>query len=89
MSISKQLAESVSAYLQQFECDKVSAGWYTLRELGKKLGVQERQAGNIARRFTEHGQAEIKNFRIKAGPYIRPVPHYKFTKGAMKALGIK
>ena len=89
MSTSKNLADSVSAYLQQFESEKIPAGWHTQKELGKMLGVAERQASRITKRFVEHKQAEIKNFRIKSGRCIRPVPHCKFSRSAKKALGIK
>lgn len=86
--IRHQLAEAVTQYLDQFESQRPGKGWYTLVKLGEKLGVGERQAGNIAKRFINVKHCETRNFRVKVGQYIRPVKHYKFSKGASKALGL-
>lgn len=88
MKINRQLAQAVTDYLNEFESEKVPNNWHTLVELGERVGVQERQAGNIAKRFVKVGQCEVKNFRIKVGQYIRPVRHYRFSRGARKALGL-
>jgi hypothetical protein len=84
----RDLAESVSRFLASFEADKVPPGWYTTLTMAPLLGIKDRQAYNIAARFVAAGQAEKKNFRIKVGCYIRPVPHYRFTTAAAKALGL-
>lgn len=84
----RDLVNAVSEYLSQFEAEKVPKGWYTLVQLGEKLGVHERQAGNYANRFIRCGKAQRKTFRIKAGSMIRPVAHYKFDRDASKALGL-
>lgn len=89
MNNARKLAEAVTDYLSQYEVEKVPPGWYNCIELGKMLGVHDRQANNIARRFLKHNEAEARTFRAKAGPFIRPVTYYKFTKGASRALGIK
>lgn len=89
MKINRQLAQAVTDYLSEFESEKVPKGWYTLVQLGDKVGVKDRQAGNIANRFIKAGECEVKNFRVKVGQYIRPVKHYRFSKGASRALGLK
>ena len=87
-SPARELAESVSRFLASFEADKVPPGWFTSLTLAPRLGIQDRQAHNIALRFLKAGQAEKRMFRINVGCYIRPVPHYRFTPQAAKALGL-
>jgi hypothetical protein len=87
-SPARELAESISRFLSSFESDKVPKGWYTALTLAPHLGVQDRQANNIANRFLKAGKAERRVFRVNVGCYIRPVPHYRFTPDAEKALGL-
>ena len=87
-SPARELAESVSRFLASFEADKVPREWTTLINLAPLLGVSDRQVYNIASRFIKAGQAERRMYRVKAGCYIRPVPHYRFTPQAAKALGL-
>jgi hypothetical protein len=84
----RELADAISGFLATFESDKLPKGWMTSECLGKKLGVKDRQAYNIAMRFIKAGHAEKRSFRIKVGCFIRPVAHYRFTPAAAKALGI-
>jgi len=84
----RELADAISGFLATFESDKVPSGWLTTYELGDKLGVKDRQAYNIAVRFMKAGQCEKSTFRIKVGCFIRPVPHYRFSKEAAKVLGL-
>jgi hypothetical protein len=84
----RELAAAISGFLATFESDKVPSGWLTTYALGERLGVKDRQAYNIAQRFIKAGKAEKRTFRINVGCYIRPVPHYRFTPAAAKALGI-
>jgi len=86
--IKRDLVNSINSYLEQFEAEKVPKGWYTLVQLGEKLGVKDRQAGNYAHTFLRHGKAKRRKFRIKTSTVIRPVAHYKFDKDAEKALGL-
>lgn len=87
-SAARELAESVSRFLASFEADKVPPGWFTCIQLAPLLRIQERQAANIALRFLKAGQAERRMYRVKAGCYIRPVPHYRFSAAAAKAIGL-
>jgi hypothetical protein len=82
------LATAVSTFLATFESEVVPQGWHTVRQLEPHLGVRDRQAANIAQRFVKHKQAEVRTFRILVGSMIRPVPHYRFTPAAEKALGL-
>jgi hypothetical protein len=87
-SPARELAESVSRFLSSFEADKVPREWTTLINLAPLLGVSDRQVYNIASRFIKAGHAERRTFRIKVGSMIRPVPHYRFSPQASKALGL-
>jgi hypothetical protein len=82
------LGAAINAFLATYESDKVPPGWFTCIQLAPLLRIQERQAANIAIRFLKAGQAERRMYRVKAGCYIRPVPHYRFTPQAAKALGL-
>jgi hypothetical protein len=84
----RELAAAISEFMATFESDVVPNGWLTTYELGDKLGVKDRQAYNIAVRFMKAGHADKKTFRIKVGCFIRPVPHYKFSKKAERAMGL-
>lgn len=57
---------------------KPSKGFYTRREIQKHWNLCERQVGKKLKVMIELNLVEIKNFVIKTGMLIRPVPHYKF-----------
>ena len=85
---SVELAESVASFLASFEADKVPAGWRTVSQLGKALRCHGRTAERIVGKMARIGQVEKKLFRVHLANHIRPVPHYKFSKDAEKAMGL-
>ena len=84
----RELAESVSRFLASFEADKVPSDWRTVTQLGRTLGCHGRTAERIIGRMARIGQVEKRMFRIHLANHIRPVPHYKFSRDAAKALGL-
>jgi hypothetical protein len=85
---SMDLADSVARFLASFEADKVPSDWRTVTQLGRTLGCHGRTAERIIGRMARIGQVEKRLFRIHLANHIRPVPHYKFSRDAAKALGL-
>jgi hypothetical protein len=57
--------------------DTVPPGWFTSRQLAKKLGKSESRMGHVIGQAVAAGRAERQEFRITTGAVTRPVPHYR------------
>jgi hypothetical protein len=57
--------------------DAVPSGWFTSRQLAKKLGKSESRMGHVLCLAVLAGRAEKQSFRITSGQVTRPVPHYR------------
>jgi hypothetical protein len=57
--------------------DTVPPGWFTSRQLAKKLGKSESRMGHVLCAAVLDGRAEKQSFRITSGQVTRPVPHYR------------
>jgi hypothetical protein len=57
--------------------DAVPPGWFTSRQLAKKLGKSESRMGHVLCAAVLDGRAEKQSFRITSGQVTRPVPHYR------------
>ena len=82
------LGAAVNAFLATYESDKVPAGFRTVSQWAPFLRVNTRQTLNVINRFLKVGHAEKATYRIKQRSMIRPVDHYRFSKPALKALGL-
>ena len=76
--------------LRQPHVDAVPAGWYSSRDIRLSLRISQGYVNSAIRRMMEQGQiTEVRNFRVAhqtRGP--TPVPHYRLTAEAEKALGL-
>ena len=86
--MSRDITDSINAYLAQYEADKVPKGWYTTAELARHWKLQIRQAQNRTQRFVDAGECEKRTYRVKSKTTIRPVHHFGFKAGAAKVLGL-
>ena len=86
--LSPKLRDSINAYLAEVGCVTVPKGWYTSSGLTKHLDLSQRAVTIIVNRMTKAGDVEIRKFRVLAGQVLRPVPHYRFSPRAAKALGL-
>jgi hypothetical protein len=57
--------------------DKVPAGWFTSKQIGKQLNKADSTMGALLSRAVGEGRAERKSFRVTIGSVTRPVPHYR------------
>jgi len=57
--------------------DKVPPGWFTSRELCKRLGKSDTRMGELLRAALERGTCERQSFRIAYNGGTRQVPHYR------------
>jgi hypothetical protein len=57
--------------------DEVPPGWFTARQLAKKLGKSDARTGHMLGQAVQDGRAERQSFRITTGSVTRPVPHYR------------
>ena len=86
--ISRELRESIAAYLEATDCENVPPCWLTTKQLERHTGYSQRGVSLILGKIIAAGDAEVRKFKVKAGQVIRPVPHYKFTPRAIAALGL-
>lgn len=82
----RELSKAINAFLATYEADKVPPGFLTIKDWGSTFKVNTRQAWNNIERFMQAGHAERAIYRVKAGTILRPVPHYRLSKDALKAL---
>lgn len=84
----RELSRAINAFLATYEADKVPHGFLTIAEWSSLFKVNTRQAWNNIERIIKAGHAERAIYRVKAQTVIRPVPHYRLSKEALKALGL-
>ena len=82
------IAKAVNAFLATYEVDRPEPGFRTLEEWAPILKVKPRQCFNHLDRLMDAGHAERRIYRVKAHTIIRPVPHYRISKEAIKGLGL-
>lgn len=83
-----ELSRAINAFLATYEADKVPPGFRTIKGWSVLFKVNTRQAWNNIERFLKAGHAERAIYRVKAGTIIRPVPHYRLSPPALKALAL-
>jgi hypothetical protein len=71
------LAKWCEALASPIVTDTVPPGWFTSRQLAKKLGKSESRMGHVLCSAVVAGRAEKQSFRITSGQVTRPVPHYR------------
>ena len=57
--------------------DRVPPGWLTIKQIAEKTGKASSTIGAQVCRAVAEGRCERKDFRIRTGSMVRPVPHYK------------
>ena len=67
----------LQSMLSKWSVETPDKGFYTCRQLSKEWKVSERTASIRIRKCTDAGIMVCKNFKVKTGMVIRPVPHYK------------
>lgn len=75
--MNKSKLEKLERMFIKHATEKPEHGFYTARELSKMWDINERTALTRIKRCTEAGLIEVKNFRVKSGMIIRPIPHYR------------
>lgn len=71
------LAQWCAALSAGVVTDEVPPGWLTLRQIAAKMGKAESTMGAQIGRAVANGACERREFRIRTGSVIRPVPHYR------------
>lgn len=86
--LNPKLRESIAAYIAEISVKAPPRGWLTTHDLERHLDLSQRSVSLIIARMVDASDVEVRKFRIKTGQVVRPVPHYKFTPRALKALGL-
>jgi predicted transcriptional regulator len=71
------LARWCAALSAEVVTDEVPPGWLTTKDIAAKLGKGQSTVGAQLGRAVAAGTCERRNFRIRTGSIIRPVPHYR------------
>jgi predicted ArsR family transcriptional regulator len=75
--MNKAKLEKLEKMFNKYATEEPEQGFHTARQLGKMWGINERTASTRIKRCTEAGLIEVKNFKVKSGMVIRPIPHYR------------
>ena len=65
--------------------EAVPPGWKTAKEIGEELGFCYEMAKIKAGQLVAAGLAERKDFRVKWGRGVRPLPHYRLVNSSTRA----
>lgn len=70
------LADLVAA-LENGGIEAVPAGWQTARQIASESGKSTARTAEILRDALAAGLIEVRNFRIRSGGRVYPIPHYR------------
>jgi hypothetical protein len=71
------LAQWCAALASPAVTDVVPPGWFTKRQLAKKLNKPLPTMGRLLAEAVAACRCEVQHFRATTGSVTRPVPHYK------------
>ena len=57
--------------------DAVPPGWFTTKQLAKKLGKPRSSVQRDVFAAVDAGRCEVKSFRVCVGAFARATPHYR------------
>ncbi len=60
--------------------DKVPPGFQTMFQIAAQIGKSRPRTGELMQIAIAGGNVEVRQFRIKTGQIMRPVPHYRLIK---------
>lgn len=86
--LNRKLRESINSYLAEVGAVTVPKGWHSTVSLARHLDLSSRSVTILLGRMIQAGDVEIRKFRVQSGQVLRPIPHYKFSPRAAKALGL-
>lgn len=71
--------------LDQTRIDKVPPGWLTYDKMGAEQGYASPESFRfVLRPALARGLVECKKFRVMTKSGIRALPHYRYTKKALR-----
>lgn len=74
------MSEWVEAMSHSAEPDIVPDGFKTVVHISQEIEKSRSHTGHMLTDLVERGLAEVRNFRVKRGVYLRAVPHYRLKK---------
>jgi hypothetical protein len=74
--VARMLADELASQREK-QTEKPPRGFFTVREIASQSGRSRPRVGEIVRTMVSQGKLEVRNFRIKTGARIYPVPHYR------------
>lgn len=57
--------------------DKIPPGWFTTKQIAKKLGKPRSSVQRDVFAAVDAGRCEVKSFRVCVGAFARATRHYK------------
>lgn len=72
-----EAAAWAAALSSEIVTEEVPPGWLTTKDIAAKLGKGQSTVGAQLGRAVAAGTCERRNFRVRTGSVIRPVPHYR------------
>ena len=67
-------------HMQQEQSGAPEAGFYTTIQWAEKLHRSIPQAQRLIRQAVAAGEMEVRTYKVVAGMFKRPVPHYRLVK---------
>lgn len=77
------LADLVEA-LANGGVEAVPDGWQTTRQIASESGKSTARTAEILREALAAGLIEVRNFRIRSGGRVYPIPHYRRKSSGAK-----
>lgn len=74
------MSEWVEAMSHSAEPDIVPDGFKVTTQIAEEIKKSRSHTGHMLTDMVERGLAEVRNFRVKRGVYLKSVPHYRLKK---------